>query len=159
MWFCKIEHGNAGFAQDAQTFLEDGVAAIYTILRASISHNVTTMPYLGCLLMKLFLWHSFLLSTTWMLIHISGFVPRIPFCWPSIFANWYLLLSFPDLEQNSFFPWYGFPGPHVKCFYIVSIWYSMTGGTTRVRTLTPADPRNQILRWDLAKLLLPCFQS
>ena len=39
MWFCKIEHENAGFAQDAQTFLEDGVAAIYTILPASISHN------------------------------------------------------------------------------------------------------------------------
>ena len=41
VWFCKIEPGNAGFAEDSQTFLKDhdGRVAIYTILRASISHN------------------------------------------------------------------------------------------------------------------------
>ena len=89
--------------EDAQTFLKDGVS-IYTILRASISHNdASSRLFVN---EELFLWHSFLLST--MLIHISGPGPRSQnSLLPSIFgAEQFLPLNI-----------YGSPGPHVSMSY------------------------------------------
>ena len=94
--------------EDAQTFLKDGVS-IYTILRASISHNdASSRLFVNEALIneELFLWHSFLLST--MLIHISGPVPR---------SQNSLLSSIFGAEQFLPLNIYGSPGPHVSMSY------------------------------------------
>ena len=121
--------------------------------------SATTMPYLGCLLMKLFLWHSFLLLTTWMLIHISGFVLRFLFaghlylpidicsCLSQI---WSKTVSSPDtdflvLTSNI----------SISCPSGIQ-WQEERPGCELLHQLTYGI---KILRWNLAKLLLPCFQS